>query len=834
MSDTKKTNKSGAQGRPSQSKRTSSKTAASKKNVKKKRVENNPLFDEIIILISLAVAIVLLLSNFNIAGSVGKKLAYVMFGLFGIVEYIMPVLLFLLVMFIVANKKNNVARIKAVAGSITIMLFCTFVQLFYSKKMPASESIADIFTYCASNRAGGGLFGSVFYKLLNPFGVIASFVIVVIFMIIGIIIVTERSFISGVKKSGRKVYDTAKEELESYREESARRYEKAAAEPEKVTRVQKKQRGVTNNTKLVADVDASIEEALNRIAVDEQQEKYDNSDIISDVKPSDLTEIFVPEDTDIVIPEIKVDDEPDKTDTKHSVTKKADTVSLDSEAKEHDTIASGEIHPQSTVVNEGYKFPPISLLNRGSGRGKVDSQAELNETAIKLQQVLQSFGVKATVTNKTRGPAVTRYELTPEQGVKVSRIVSLADDIKLNLAAADIRIEAPIPGKAAVGIEVPNKETSAVMLRDLVESEEFKKHPSNICFGAGKDIGGKVIIADIASMPHLLIAGSTGSGKSVCINTIIMSILYKANPNDVKLIMIDPKVVELKIYNGIPHLMIPVVTDCKKAAGALNWAVAEMDRRYKLFADANVRDLKGYNAKVEELKDIEDETKPVKLPQIVIIVDEVAELMMVAQNEVEGAIVRLAQLARAAGIHLVIATQRPTVNVITGLIKANVPSKIAFAVASGIDSRTIIDRNGAEKLLGKGDMLYFPASYPNPVRVQGAFVSDKEVSDVVEYIKEHANPVTYNETVAAHIETSAMSESQAFGGERDVYFEEAGRFIIEKQKASIGMIQRMYKVGFNRAARIMDQLTDAGVVGPEEGTKPRKILMTMEEFEQLL
>ncbi len=834
MSDTKKTNKSGAQGRTSQSKRTSSKTAASKKNVKKKRVESNPLFDEIIILISLAVAIVLLLSNFNIAGSVGKKLAYVMFGLFGIVEYIMPVLLFLLVMFIVANKKNNVARIKAVAGSITIMLFCTFVQLFYSKKMPASESIADIFTYCASNRAGGGFFGSVFYKLLNPFGVIASFVIVVIFMIIGIIIVTERSFISGVKKSGRKVYDTAKEELESYREESARRYEKAATEPEKVTRIQKKQRGVTNNTKLVADVDASIGEALNRIAVDEQQDKYDNSDIISDVKPSDLTEIFVPEDTDIVIPEIKVDDEPDNTDTKHSITKKADTVSLDSEAKEHDTIALGEIHPQSTAVNEGYKFPPISLLNRGSGRGKLDSQAELNETAVKLQQVLQSFGVKATVTNKTRGPAVTRYELTPEQGVKVSRIVSLADDIKLNLAAADIRIEAPIPGKAAVGIEVPNKETSAVMLRDLVESEEFKKHPSNICFGAGKDIGGKVIIADIASMPHLLIAGSTGSGKSVCINTIIMSILYKANPNDVKLIMIDPKVVELKIYNGIPHLMIPVVTDCKKAAGALNWAVAEMDRRYKLFADANVRDLKGYNAKVEELKDIEDETKPVKLPQIVIIVDEVAELMMVAQNEVEGAIVRLAQLARAAGIHLVIATQRPTVNVITGLIKANVPSKIAFAVASGIDSRTIIDRNGAEKLLGKGDMLYFPASYPNPVRVQGAFVSDKEVSDVVEYIKEHANPVTYNETVAAHIETSAMSESQAFGGERDVYFEEAGRFIIEKQKASIGMLQRMYKVGFNRAARIMDQLTDAGVVGPEEGTKPRKILMTMDEFEQLL
>ena len=447
---------------------------------------------------------------------------------------------------------------------------------------------------------------------------------------------------------------------------------------------------------------------------------------------------------------------------------------------------------------------------------------------MKLQQTLANFGVKVTVTDVSCGPAVTRYEIQPEQGVKVSKIVSLADDIKLNLAAADIRIEAPIPGKAAVGIEVPNKENSGVMLGDLICSGEFKKHPSPIAFAAGKDIAGQIVMTDIAKMPHLLIAGATGSGKSVCINTIIMSILYRAKPDDVKLIMVDPKVVELSVYNGIPHLMIPVVTDPKKAAGALNWAVAEMTDRYQKFAAYGVRDLKGYNEKAEALPDAEGADKPVKLPQIVIIVDELADLMMVASNEVEDAIVRLAQLARAAGIHLIIATQRPSVNVITGLIKANVPSRIAFSVSSGVDSRTIIDMVGAEKLLGKGDMLFYPQGYQKPARVQGAFVSDEEVSAVVELLKE------YNETVSGKLNNPAFEESQSFGGDRDQYFDEAGRFIIEKERASIGMLQRVYKIGFNRAARIMDQLCDAGVVGPEEGTKPRKVLMTLEEFEEYL
>ena len=482
-----------------------------------------------------------------------------------------------------------------------------------------------------------------------------------------------------------------------------------------------------------------------------------------------------------------------------------------------------------------YKFPPISLLKKGKNTGG-DSNAHLRETARKLQDTLHNFGVNVTITDVSCGPTVTRYEMQPEQGVKVSKIVSLTDDIKLNLAATDIRIEAPIPGKAAVGIEVPNENNSTVMLRDLIQSEAFKNCPSKLAFAAGKDIGGRPVIADIAKMPHLLIAGATGSGKSVCINTIIVSLLYKATPDEVKLIMIDPKVVELSAYNGIPHLFIPVVTDPKKAAGALNWAVAEMMERYDKFAQYNVRDLKGYNAKVDALEGIEDENKPKKLPQIVIIVDELADLMMVAPGEVEDAICRLAQLARAAGIHLIIATQRPSVNVITGLIKANMPSRIAFSVSSGVDSRTILDMNGAEKLLGKGDMLFYPQGYQKPARVQGAFVSDQEVSAIVNFLSSQHPETEYDREIQQKIEAAKETGGTGpqSGSERDAYFADAGKFIIEKDKASIGMLQRAFKIGFNRAARIMDQLCDAGVVGEEEGTKPRKVLMSMEQFEQYI
>ena len=484
-----------------------------------------------------------------------------------------------------------------------------------------------------------------------------------------------------------------------------------------------------------------------------------------------------------------------------------------------------------------YKLPSVNLLTKGEVvRG--DSKKQLLETANRLEEIFNSFGVAVHVINVSKGPTVTRYELQPEQGVKVSRIVALTDDIKLNLAASEIRIEAPIPGKAAVGIEVPNKEVSPVTFRDMIESQEYRKSKAPLTFAVGKDISGKAVVSDIAKMPHLLIAGATGSGKSVCINTLIMSVLYKSTPDEVKMLMIDPKVVEFKIYDGIPHLLIPVVTDPKKAAGALNWAVHEMNDRYNKFSEyPGVRDLKTYNQKIDRINEaLPDDEKRARLPQILIIVDELADLMMVAPGEVEDAICRLAQLARAAGIHLVIATQRPSVNVVTGLIKANMPSRIALSVSSGVDSRTIIDMNGAEKLLGNGDMLYYPQGYPKPARLQGAYVSDDDITKVVKFLSSQSNQVVYNNEVEDKIIESMNNSVQNTAkpdDDRDPYFYEAGRFIIEKDKASIGMLQRMFKIGFNRAARIMDQLCEAGVVGPEEGTKPRRILMSKETFDDM-
>ena len=512
------------------------------------------------------------------------------------------------------------------------------------------------------------------------------------------------------------------------------------------------------------------------------------------------------------------------------------------------TVQNTPSRPRFQVKD--YVYPPLDLLVPSRHDNEAESENELRETAARLQMTLKTFGVNVKITDISQGPAVTRYELLPELGVKVSKIVGLQDDIKLQLAATDIRIEAPIPGKSAIGIEVPNKTTSIVALRDILETQEFQTHKSRLAFGVGKDIAGKSVITDIAKMPHVLIAGSTGSGKSVCINTIIMSILYHADPKEVKLIMIDPKVVELSVYNGIPHLMIPVVTNPQKASAALNWAVAEMDSRYRKFADSAVRDIKGYNALVKEREDAikrgvpEDQLPGTDdmqfMPQLVVIVDELADLMMVAKNDVETAICRLAQLARAAGIHLIIATQRPSVDVITGLIKANMPSRIAFAVSSGVDSRTILDMYGAEKLLGKGDMLFFPQGMTKPARVQGAFVSDDEVNAVVHFIKENNAAAENTDEIEKKIENlasggpqdSAQETAQEVPESRfDELFEKAGKFIIEKNNASIGLLQRMYRIGFNRAARIMDQLCEAGVVGEAEGTKSRRILMTEMEFE---
>lgn len=473
-----------------------------------------------------------------------------------------------------------------------------------------------------------------------------------------------------------------------------------------------------------------------------------------------------------------------------------------------------------------YVFPPINLLGRDPGNSGGSGILEQQKNGRKLEMTLKSFGVEARVINVSAGPTVTRYEVSPSQGVKVSKIVNLADDIALNLAASGIRIEAPIPGKAAVGIEVPNKETKSVYLRTVLESDAFRKHPSKLAFALGEDITGNPIVTDIAKMPHLLIAGATGSGKSVCINTLITSILYKADPKEVKLLLVDPKVVELSVYNGIPHLLIPVVTDPKKASAALNWAVREMLERYNDFAACGVRDIKGFNAMKEEKGEPE-----AKMPQIVIIIDELADLMMAAPGEVEDSICRLAQMARAAGMHLIIATQRPSVDVITGVIKANIPSRLAFAVSSGIDSRTILDMVGAEKLLGKGDMLFYPSGQSKPSRIQGAFVTDKEVEQIVDFLRKSSRP-GYTQEMVDQI-TAVAKTAGGPSEETDEFFEQAVDLILEKEKASVSMLQRQFRIGYNRAARLMDELERRGLVGPEEGSKPRKVLITRAQWEEM-
>ena len=1057
-----------ASKRPSASsaKKTSSAPRGNGKGQQKKKesVFGFPFAQEVILWGTLALSVILFISNFGIGGFVGDAISRFFFGVFGFMAYLLPLILFFMVAFLISNRNNPLAWMKAAAVILLVICVCTVVELALNSYQ-ADRDFLDFYKVSAVNRSGGGLAGGVLCTLVCPaFGVAGAYVLVVVLMILCMVLITERSFFEDFRKTGKKVY---KNVYENTREDAAIRRERAAIREEKRRIIREEQRkmqreqlekekdqlktlpetlrrnqkvsGVNLNGlvprsmpleevhEIVPPVPKTrpeveelnlkvmdqaiggksfqvppreripkaspklpfvdrkfpepeiqeVEEEVTPVSIHEQrpssfeeqlringelvsaarnqaeeqaQEPEDGGEFMEatdelyqplrqpvflqradEAEDADPEEIFrerwgTPEDPtadglefhrefqeaeeippfgeeETEVPEscedasmeevpheenpevygeaendTGADEEPeepepfrdpgDMEEITAPSTRSSDSIfrednslrptsagavfqdappapgekqfrnpksSQEEQQKNQENVAK-EIEASNQVTKKEYVFPPLDLLSKPKSNPAVGRDQELRETAAKLQQTLHNFGVGVRVTNVSCGPSVTRYELTPDQGVKVSRIVNLSDDIKLNLAAADIRIEAPIPGKAAVGIEVPNKTNSPVPLRELLETKEFKEHPSSLAFAAGKDIAGKPVVADIARMPHLLIAGATGSGKSVCINTIIMSLLYKAKPEDVKLIMIDPKVVELSVYNGIPHLLIPVVTDPKKASGALNWAVAEMTGRYQKFAEYNVRDLKGYNKKVEAIKDIPDKDKPEKMPQIVIIVDELADLMMVAPGEVEDAICRLAQLARAAGIHLIIATQRPSVNVITGLIKANMPSRIAFSVSSGVDSRTIIDMVGAEKLLGKGDMLFYPQGYQKPARVQGAFVSDTEVSDVVEFLTSE-NGVSQG---SADIE-SKITQAQSMGcgdssgeSEIDEYFEKAGRFIIEKDKASIGMLQRLLKIGFNRAARIMDQLADAGVVGPEEGTKPRKILMSMEEFEDYI
>lgn len=863
----KKTTKSSGQTKKTTRTSSAKKGTSSKKNSRSTKTSqaagSSFMATEITIWITLAVCIFLIISNFGLAGFIGEISAGIMQGIFGWIAYVFPVILFCGVAFLISNKGNSAAYIKAAAGAVLTILLCVVFQLLDDKGGRIGEVIADSMTPAV--------------------GVLGTYVIIIILSLICIVLLTEKSILRGVKHGSERAYDRAREDMQRHREvvqerknqreltraerqvsgvsfntTLEKREEPKKEEPKKTV---KKERGIKASNRTDKDVSSVIADANNAAAkhIFEQTGQITLDDVvINRAMPLSATELIPEPEPEPVLKDV-TGNIPDflkdvMADAGNAVAK--DTAAgvevmndSDNSAKAEQKKKSGKVKvnieeevadveeaiAKSMPKSKVYKFPPMKLLKRGDKNGG-DSDKHLKETALKLQNTLQTFGVNVTITNISCGPSVTRYELQPEMGVKVSKIVGLTDDIKLNLAASDIRIEAPIPGKAAVGIEVPNKENSTVMLRDLLETEEFKNSKSKISFATGRDISGKVVVSDIAKMPHLLVAGATGSGKSVCINTLIMSILYKAKPEEVKLIMIDPKVVELSVYNGIPHLMIPVVTDPKKAAGALNWAVAEMNKRYQLFAEYNVRDLKGYNDRVEHIKDIDDPAKPQKMPQIVIIVDELADLMMVAPGDVEEAICRLAQLARAAGLHLVLATQRPSVNVITGLIKANMPSRIAFSVSSGVDSRTIIDMNGAEKLLGKGDMLFYPAGYQKPVRVQGAFVSDEEVQAVVDYLKENSGKVSYDEEIQNHVNSNITNMAGTAGGaeERDVYFADAGKFIIEKDKASIGMLQRVFKIGFNRAARIMDQLADAGVVGEEEGTKPRKVLMSMEEFEQYI
>ena len=936
------------------------------------QVQENNVSNEIVLICVFALTVLLFLCNFGVIGVIGDSVSKVMFGIFGLTAYVVPILAFVAIAFGISNQGNVAAIMKLIAGIILFFLIGMVAALITQNDLMTSEvySVQELYESSAGDKTGGGVIaGSIAWALHRFIGMVGTVLLIMVLAIISMVIITEKSFVSQVKTSGRYVYETARndaqvrkertqqrrveaqsrrEQLQQQRLERQRQLqeEEERKEAEKILRMDKKVSGVMMDTSLKEASSArKLRDDIHEITLETPAEEtvevhnvspvggtdfnFDNIRIttmhqqsLSETEGFDQTEPEKEEnvsdtddnmmfdtyaDYDEEVPD-DIEELKDVTplSTQNIVARQADVYSdmkevsfgsfgrgsdsygkqsvhetvLQEEDKESETLVeawnrSENVHlseparksrpkavpapkpvtaVEATVVGQQmakqermnqnqrketrpYQFPPVSLLHKSSNSFGKDNTSELKENARYLQEALLSYGVKVTITDISQGPTVTRYELLPEPGVRVSKILNLADDIKLKLAAADIRIEAPIPGKSAVGIEVPNKETAAVGFRDLVESKEFKDFPSNIAFAVGKDISGKVVVSDIAKMPHMLIAGATGSGKSVCINTLIMSILYKANPSDVKLILVDPKVVELSVYNGIPHLLIPVVTDPKKASAALQWAVAEMTDRYKKFADYNVRDLKGFNKKMTELRSKGQEDVPEKMPQIVIIVDELADLMMVAPGEVEEAICRLAQLARACGIHLIIATQRPSVDVITGLIKANMPSRVAFAVSSGVDSRTILDMNGAEKLLGKGDMLFYPQGYTKPARMQGAFISDDEVSDVVDFLKNQSIGNVYSNDIEEKLKTMGSSSGTGGSGAQtsyDDYFVDAGKFIIDKDKASIGMLQRVFKIGFNRAARIMDQLAEAGVVGEEEGTKPRKVLMTMNEFEQLV
>ncbi len=822
-----------------------------------------------------AFAILLFTCNFGWIGTAGNMVSEVMFGLFGVLAYVFPLALGFLIVYLMINPGVSQAIRKSVSGIVLFLSLGIILDLISGIAEKSEKfSIKDFYLACSEKRGGGVIATMASYGLLKAVNKVGTIIIVAAIVIVCIILLTEKSIVKGVKDKTEKLLaqnatdkeikqelrDERLEDLRRRREEKEERLRlkeeklrlREEQEKEKAERRQEKDEirldeevlkrnrsvsGITLNTEIKPPVPEE-KPGTKTVNDDIHEINVDGFDPVTltykePEKPvsTELTEVFIDDDTEE--PEISPAIAPEPVVDKRPVARKPKT--------QESGPAGLDIN---TEVNGGaYVFPPINLLKKGDGR-KAGNAEESRLMGEKLLTTLSTFGVEAVIDNISHGPSITRFELEPKIGVKVSKIKGLSDDIKLSLATTEVRIEAPIPGKSLIGIEIPNKKSQPVLLGDMITVPEFQNSESNLTFCVGKDIAGKPIIYDIDKFPHVLIAGATGSGKSVCINTIVMSILYKAHPDDVKLIMIDPKVVELSVYNGIPHLLLPVVTDAKKAAATLNYAVNEMTERYKKFADVGSRDLEGYNATVSSAEFKEkhpDETEMYKkLPRMVIIVDELADLMMVARNEVEDSICRLAQLARACGIHLIIATQRPSVDVITGLIKANMPSRIAFAVASQIDSRTILDMGGAEELIGKGDMLFFPRGLKNPVRLQGGFVSDDEVNSVVKFLRDHCS--SHHDAEIEEKINSMSQQQRSSGGSSDDEdesgtddkFIEAGRFIIESQKASIGQLQRKFKMGFNRAARIMDQLAEAGVVGPEEGTKPRSINMSITDFENYI
>ena len=740
------------------------------------------------------------------------------FGLFAKTAWFVPIVLLGLCIYTGKVRSCDRLGIKSVLCACLLVLVASLVHMLSGETLP----FAELYSY-GINGVGGGLLGGTLAKLLvGSIGQLASVLVALFAIVILLSVIFKISLVSAVSTFLSGLFGL-REEIRTV--EHPDHYEKGRKTKKRISEHHEEKRLAGEALDFTIDEPKKAPKKKKEEIVQEANETKEPEEKV--FTAADLEEVvFTP---DLPIGEEKAEEE-NKTaekpaaETKPEAEKEASAGEklekrADATTKEEQKKIDSEMDGAIEKPPVEYVFPPLSLLKAAKPTSE-DKRREMRETAQKLMEVLKDFGVEAKLLQVTQGPSVTRYEIQPQTGVKLSKISGLSEDIAWKLAVSTVLVSA-VPGKAAIGIEVPNNSVSMVSGREILESDTFKKAESKLSFALGKDIGGNVVVGDIAKMPHVLIAGSTGSGKSVCINTIITSILYKAKPEEVKLIMVDPKVVELGVYNGIPHLLIPVVTDPKRAAGALNWAVSEMMKRYALFADSHTRNLDGYN-KLQKKNG--DQT----LPKIVIIIDELADLMMVAAKEVEDAICRLAQLARAAGIHLIVATQRPSVDVITGLIKANVPSRIAFAVSSQVDSRTILDKGGAEKLLGKGDMLYHPSGMNAPLRVQGAFISDGEIEKVIDFVKEHSEETHYSEDLADHIERMSTGENGVTDDKEedqdgDALLPEAISLAVELGQISTAMIQRRLKVGYARAGRIIDQMEQRGIISGANGSKPREV-----------